>query len=612
MKKRIEKMRLIYTLLILFVMPPAILSISQLITLQSAKALFWWTEHAGPFFFGWGALLGVCGLLYGLTGRLWSTWLLTAVPGTVLSLIHVYKLELHGLPLGIGDFSLAGQLGMIAEFALPYLEVSACTVAALLLTAVFPVCMGIFERKTRWLTRFRFAVGIVGALLSVLVIFCIPGTALVEKLDDGAADQSERADRCGVLVGLYCAWAGGGSEPAYDMAQIEEDLNIFREQEGEKSGNTPSVIFLMSESFFDVTDLPNLSFESDPIPNFHAIEENATSGKFVSSTYCGGTGYVEMEVLTGLCGYLLEGSDTLTSLPKKTYAALPCITDVFTQSGYRKEFLHSHTDELYNRPVIYKALGFDSIRFSDSFPKNVQTSGGYISDMALTEEIISIYENRGEQPLMLYAVSMENHQPYSADKYSTSSGAGVSSVLLDQDELAVVDSLVHGLSNADRALGRLVEYFSACEEDVMIVFWGDHLPNLKLPDGKTAYEKLGLCSTSATAELTTEEIMDVLTTDYVIWTNYGLAEKDAVSSSTLLGLNVLEQLDLPLTDYYLWLKGRLSNQYLMYRSRLFVDETGKEYTSIPEERTDVMDYYASVVYHIVYGSDPPFTQHRNN
>ena len=34
-------------------------------------------------------------------------------------------------------------------------------------------------------------------------------------------------------------------------------------------------------------------------PVFHAVEETSTSGKLVSNTYCGGTGYVEMEVLTG-------------------------------------------------------------------------------------------------------------------------------------------------------------------------------------------------------------------------------------------------------------------------------------------------------------------------
>ena len=74
----------------------------------------------------------------------------------------------------------------------------------------------------------------------------------------------------------------------------------------------PDIIFVTSESFFDVTRLPGLTFSQDPLPNFHRLSETCTNGPFLSNTYGGGTGHVEMEMFTGLTSSLLkEGIDGL-------------------------------------------------------------------------------------------------------------------------------------------------------------------------------------------------------------------------------------------------------------------------------------------------------------
>lgn len=612
----------------LILLPALLLLITQIITAQSGLALFWGFEHAGAFFLGWFVLLGLCALVCGVSGKLWVTWLLPAVPCIVIALVNHYKMELHGAPLMMNDFTLIGQFGIIAGYAMPNLKVSLATAAALLLAIVLLVGLFLAERGKHISPQMRGICSAVGAVGCALSLFCIPGSALVYQAVGGAATQAERVDSAGVLTGLYCAWAADQSmEPVVDTAALQESVQSAAPPVAEKMPEavteeeliqeeepaptlTPTVIFLMSESFFDITDIPTLQFETDPIPVFHALEETATSGKFISNTYCGGTGYVEMEVLTGICSYLLKESDTLTSLPFETYDAIPCITDVFDQYGYRKEFIHSHTNELYNRSTIYDSFGFDSIRFSDSFPEDTVLSGGYIPDMALSEEIIAAYEQRGEEPLMLFTVSMENHQPYTAVKYGEPSGAGMTSELLNEEELAIVDSYVSGLMNADRALGYLVEYFSAQEDPVMLVFWGDHLPNLKLPEAATAFEKLQWCSTGTTTDWNAEELQHMLSTDYLIWTNYAPAAEDKLSSSTVLGLDVLEQLGFTLTDYYRWLKGSVMPGYLMYRPRLFVDGDGCASTVIPEEQKTMMDYYSSAIYNMVYGEQNLFAAHR--
>ena len=620
---------------VLLLIPAVLLLTSFLLTEQSAAALLWPFTHGGAFGLGWVVILGAVLLLYGIAGRLWAAWLGTAIPCLLVSLVNLYKMELHGAPLMMNDFTLIGEFGIIAGYAMPNLKFSLLTVVVLLLSAGLPVLLWRLDRRIKARRYSRLFCASAGFLLAVLAVLVFPGSALPDWAVMGAKTHTERVENAGILVGIYGTWAADRTmEDDVDLSVLKDSLGNLDESEsaptvselsGEQTSGTsapeesvqpeepvptPTVIFLMAESFFDITEIPTLSFETDPIPVFHAVEETSVSGKLISNTYCGGTGYVEMEVLTGICSYLLKESDTLTSLPFEVYDAMPCISDVFDRYGYRMEFIHSHNNALYNRETIYQSFGFDSVRFSDSFAEDAGMSGGYVSDMSLSEEIIAAYENRGEEPLMLYTVSMENHQPYFAAKYPTPSGAGTASDMLTEEDLGVVDSYVQGLMNADRAMGRLIDYFSAQENPVMIVFWGDHLPNLKLSDGSSAFEKLQWCSTGLTTQWEPEELQRMLSTDYFIWTNYDLTLEDAPSSSTMLGLTALKALNFELTDYFRWLDKNVAPEYLMYRPRLFVDSQWNAMREIPESAESTMKIYRAAVYNMVYGEQDLFTAYR--
>ena len=188
----------------------------------------------------------------------------------------------------------------------------------------------------------------------------------------------------------------------------------------------------MSESFFDVSRLDGIDYPEDITPNFHRLAETCTSGLFYSNTYAGGTGNAEIEVMTSISRSALHESDMITALPEDVYSRMPTLAGVFREHGYKNIFLHSHTSELYNRPAIYKSFGFDEILFSDSFPKDAEHRGGFISDRAFTDKIISIYEENKDEPLFLSAVSMENHQPYNDDKFAVKTDLGVTSSRLNR------------------------------------------------------------------------------------------------------------------------------------------------------------------------------------
>ena len=596
----------------LLVLPLILLWLTQTVTLQSPGAAFgWMAAHLRAVLLGWILLAVPALLVYALSGRLWCAWLVSALPCLLLSLVSYYKTAINGAPLEISDFTLIGQFGEIAGFALPQLRVPAAVWIAVLSFALVLALLIFGDRHLARKAWLRLAAAL-GLCLCAALLLCGCTVSLALGLTAETQTQAERLDSTGVLSGLYCALAADQSrQAAYDQSIARLEAQNPGE-EPLRPCTAPTVILLMSESFYDVSRLPALHFENDPIPNFHAMQQAHSSGKFIAYTHSSGTGYIETEVLTGLPNFCLREADTLTSLPDAVYPSLPCITDVFRRLDYRMEFIHAYNDSIYNRAVIYPAFGFDSVRFSNSFAPDAQLSGGYISDVSLAREIIASYEAHKSdgRPQMFFAVSMENHQPYTTDKYANASGAGMSSELLTEADLAVLDTYIHGIADADKSLGMLRDYFSKLDEPVMLVFWGDHSPNLTMPDGVTAFRKLGARSSDSYADWSPEELAEALSTDYVIWTNYGLEKRDKTVGSPFFGLEVLDRLDFPLTDYYRWLRDGPAQCCTMYRPRLFMDGDGKAYSDIPEVCRETMEDYSACVWDLVYGSGGLFKKYR--
>lgn len=77
-------------------------------------------------------------------------------------------------------------------------------------------------------------------------------------------------------------------------------------------------------------------------------------------------------------------------------------------------------------------------------------------------------------------------------------------------------SMLEGIVRADQALGELTAALQEISEPTIVVFFGDHRPNLTLPDGETAYTKLGLCPGTWTYNWTPEQFNDLYSTDYLI------------------------------------------------------------------------------------------------
>ena len=171
----------------------------------------------------------------------------------------------------------------------------------------------------------------------------------------------------------------------------------------------------------------------------------------------------------------------------------------------------------------------------------------------------------------------------------------------DQEDKAILDSLVLGLHHADASLAALVEYFSQVDRPVMLVFVGDHLPSLNLADGTPIYTRLGYSPTPEASDWDADTLENMLSTNYLIWTNYETqAISDHKESCTFLGLHMLQRASVPLNQYFTWLADHAANQMLLSRNRFFADENGVgSYTTTPEQAA-MLETYTTMERNLLY------------
>ena len=123
--------------------------------------------------------------------------------------------------------------------------------------------------------------------------------------------------------------------------------------------------------------------------------------------------------------------------------------------------------------------------------------------------------------------------------------------------------------------------------------------------------KLGYSSTAVTTDWEPDELAKMLSTDYLIWTNYeGTAEADHAESCTLLGLSVVERIGLRPDPYFAWLREYAEPEMLLYRPRLYVNASGEAFSAIPEGQAAVMQDYQNAVRDIAYGGNAVFGAER--
>ena len=181
----------------------------------------------------------------------------------------------------------------------------------------------------------------------------------------------------------------------------------------------------------------------------------------------------------------------------------------------------------------------------------------------------------------------------------------MSSPLLTETEIGMLETVAQGTYDADASLGKLAAYFAEKEEPVLLVFFGDHRPSLPTLYEQTIYQKLGLCDHSDEFYWTPEQRAVMFSTDYLAWANYDAFDEaqfgeNVPSGDLLLGSDVLDWAGVTQTVYWKLL-GKLGDSVLSYTENGFLAADGTAERTAPPEYAGIIGQVEAVLYDAFYG-----------
>lgn len=235
----------------------------------------------------------------------------------------------------------------------------------------------------------------------------------------------------------------------------------------------PNIIVVLSESFWDETQMKQLKFSRDPIPFFHKLQEQYTHGDLLSPMFGGGTANVEMEVLTGhSMRFFPEGATPYEDNFKQPTASL---ASLLSAQGYHTTAISPYHGWFFNSFEVYKHLGFSRFISLEYFNPD-EYVGPYIGDHAVAKRIIEESE-KSPGADFIFSNTMENHYHYWPNKFKRNTIDIKGD--LSREAIGIAETYAQGLTGADQMLQELVSHFSRVKEPTVIVFFGDHLPSLE-------------------------------------------------------------------------------------------------------------------------------------
>ena len=454
-------------------------------------------------------------LFYFLLGNAWYGAGLTTLIWGLLSYINLVKVDARGDPFVPGDILLLTE-GMEAVGSYQ-LNMHWGKLALLLVLSLALILLGtgVKSARPRLVIRLVAALTVVAAFGTTMA-FLYPDSELYDRMEG-----PNRANVPAVYEAFgfpYCFLHNFNlypvdKPPGYNAQEAASYEDTYREAEAAPE-TAPNILMVMCEAF---TDLPNQAAftytgETNPIAAYNRLAEQTLSGHLVVSNTGAGTANTEFDVLTGMMTNRI-GTGT-TSAFRVVHRNIDSIPRMLTQAGYRTFFLHPGQNRFYNRESVYSYLGITDQVFQDAFSRS-DLVGDWISDAGFLRVLKESLEARqGDTPLFTYAVTIQNHQSYGAGKYGYVPDPPQTDIALSDAARTYLSVYFKGLQDSAAMLEELTEYLDSLDAPYLLVFFGDHQPNLG--GHYLAYRELDPNYGSTD---TVEETLQPYTVPYLIWGN---------------------------------------------------------------------------------------------
>ena len=479
----------------------------------------------------------------------------------ILSCIEYFKYKTSGSHLVISDLLMTKNLSDVGKFA------SLKITYPLILNFIILVLYIFLTYKNNLNLNFSLKKRICSCALISLLITVMLATSIssrifsIFEIETTAATNILESNEQFSDIGFLPYLAKTTSENLMDIVDPPENYsydsikNLLTNNDTSTSSettyeNTPNVIFIMSESFSDFRVFDSLDIDSDIYSGFDSVGSEGYVGSCVVPTFGGYTTRTEFELLTGLPTYAINTPSVPQNLLKKQ-DIIDTIPSYFKSLGYSTSYIHPFSKTFYDRDTLYTEYGFDELYFDDSMTVETENFRRYISDESVFNQIKSVLQSN-ESPSYIFATTMQNHQPYYDE---TAEGA---------DQLSYY---LAGIKETSNQLREFTNWLKDFDEDVLLVFVGDHFPFFTPDDD--VYDRLGVSDDNA--EL-------IYNQKYILWNNYNstIFNKDVDTISAFyIPYVVTDLINSKNTDFMRTMKN-LMKDYPLYSPSIQSSDTRNE------------------------------------
>lgn len=414
-----------------------------------------------------------------------------------------------------------------------------------------------------------------------------------QKIVDNQWSQMDGYKENGFIYSFIMNFAYISAETPENYNKQTIDFIVNNIEKTESSDNKPNIIVIMNETFSDISLMKNVSNQDKIMPTVQYLKNNSISGYVLTRQFGGGTSNSEFEVLTGFSlANLPPGS---TPYQQHILQPMPSYVSYLKDIGYSTVAIHSYGRNFWNRDNVYKNIGFEKFIAQDNFIYS-EIKRGFISDMETSKQIIKQYEEnkQSNKPFFNFTVTMQNHFSYGENDYPLENRVVLSTSNIQDTLKNKLITYATGIRDADESLKYLMDYFSKVQEHTVIIFFGDHLP--ELGNGIKSFEELGY-----TVSQQLENTRRLFSPPFVVWTNYESVSKPSENMSMYQLLPyVTKTLNLPKPSYFNYLSQQ-ANYYKGFANDIYIDGSGATVNKLSEEAMKYFNIHKLLQYDIMFG-----------
>lgn len=430
----------------------------------------------------------------------------------ILGIINGCILSNRVTPFGFTDLKCINDL--FAMNNTNYFTAEEATIVVIGLGAFFLFCAVLFIKGPRYQGKIHKIV-VLASIVSVMFIGLPVTTSAAQNANVVASYFSNIAqgyENYGFIYGFSSSVVDRGMRKPDDyteehVAEITDKVESSKQETTVTKKDAPNIICVLLESFCDPDEIKFLHYNDDPIPTFHELEKNYTTGYLTVPVVGAGTANSEFEVLTGMSmQYFGTGEYPYKTILKKTTCEGTAAD--LASIGYGTHAVHNNGGNFYSRVNAFSMMGFDT--FTSKELMNIQTytpNGSWATDDILVDETIKTLDSTPDQPDFTYTITVGTHGDYPKEPV-IENPKYIANGSFDQETKNQWTYYINQLNEVDTFMSDLIKKVNERDEDTVIVFFGDHLPTMGLQDSDM---RSG----------------DIYKTKYVTWNNMGLEKKDA-------------------------------------------------------------------------------------